>query len=404
MAVILYGALSSPTPDVPGRREALIGLLLVLAVGIRQPIFAFTGARALDRDAPSIERVGAIALPLMFWIPLLRGLATDSEPAAIVRDVVPLLYLFAPVLFSPLLARNEDGQRLLAAALAVAGVLFASRFFAASGLEFGEIGRLTGSDRLLYLANSPSVLFAAIALGVFAFRPNAFTRPFSLAMSGASLAGSLLCLAALAGTVQRGPLMLAAAAFLLAFGWRARQSAVALVFAPVLVAALTFAAYEPIAGTVALIQEKTALVGGNARVDEFAAVLEQVGRDPMALLFGDGWGALVASPAVGGLRVGYTHTFLGYVLLKSGLVGVAVLTAYFAVLLRAAATAVRFHPMLALAILPPLTLGTTVTTSFKFLDFGLLLVLLCAAHARRAARSESTSDRLLQSKRSCYRM
>ena len=401
LAVLLYGAFSSPTPDDPGFIEALIGLLLILAVGIRQPVFAITGARAVDQTASNMERIGAAALALLFWLPLLRGVAMGWQPNAMLRDIVPLLYLFAPVLFGRLLVQDEFAQRLLAASLAGAGVLMSLRFFEISGLDPANIGRLASSDRLLYLPSSPCVLFGAIGLGVFAFRPKALISPTAICASIAAILGSLVCIGALAGTVQRGPLILATAAFLGFYGWRARRSALALFVGPAVLAGIAVALYQPAAGTFELIRDKTTLVGANARVDEFAAVLDQIGRHPVSLLFGDGWGALVASPAVGGLRVGYTHTFVSYVLLKTGLVGFIALLAYLAPVLRIAMEAAFRRPMLAFALVPPLALGATLTTSFKFLDYGLLLALLCAVGAWQRPILQRPDTPLLRAKTTC---
>ncbi len=56
--------------------------------------------------------------------------------------------------------------------------------------------------------------------------------------------------------------------------------------------------------------EKTELVGVNMRWQEAAAVFDRLGDNFWAILFGRGWGATVASPAVGGMTVNFTHSLL----------------------------------------------------------------------------------------------
>ena len=51
-----------------------------------------------------------------------------------------------------------------------------------------------------------------------------------------------------------------------------------------------------VTGTLDQVLLKTRLFGLNARKAEAAAVLEHIGTSWLTLFFGDGWGALIASP------------------------------------------------------------------------------------------------------------
>ena len=128
-----------------------------------------------------------------------------------------------------------------------------------------------------------------------------------------------------------------------------------------------------LAGTIQQVAWKTETYGLNERSAEAAAVLEQVGASWSDLLLGQGWGALVRSPAVGGMWVSYTHSFATYMLLKTGLIGCLATLAYILSMVPASLRLMRTDPSLAIALIAPLGLGLFAHTSFKYLCFGLLL-------------------------------
>ena len=133
--------------------------------------------------------------------------------------------------------------------------------------------------------------------------------------------------------------------------------------------------------------EKTRLTGVNARWEEAAAVIDHAVATPWALLFGDGWGARIANPAVGGWRVSYTHTLASYSMLKSGLFGMLALGAYLAAMVRPWYRLLAADPPLALAVVPPLLMALCLHTSFKYLDTGVILSLMLLVAERRKGLS-----------------
>ena len=390
-ALLLYGLFSAPAPPAVGSAETAVGLLLVAATGLRQPVALVSGALLAVPGARAFEIAGCGAFLVLFWLPLLRGAALDWQLRDIVRDVVPLLFLFLPVLLAPVL--RPAGARavaVLAAALAAAGVAFALRWWIDAGWAFGAIGHRAMSDGPRYLLNSPAVLFAALWLPIQAVRlvwpelagetpPPAAGRGLRLALALPLLAAALLILAALAGAVHRMALVLVAAAGLAFLGWCARRSTGPVVLALAVLAALLLVPGGPLPGALEMVVIKSELVGVNERFAEAEAVLAQIGRSLPSLLLGDGWGTLVANPAVGGWRVSFTHSFPSYLLLKTGIVGTLVMLAWLGTLLPAAAALVRRDLPLALAVLPPVAGGLLLHTSFKYLCFGLLLTVLVLA-------------------------
>ncbi|AWK86965.1 hypothetical protein [Azospirillum thermophilum] len=377
LALVLYGGLSAPAPVAVGPREMAVAAALVLAVGWRRPLAVFSGQALRSPGLPAWEAAAILAFSWLLWVPTLRGAAQGRDLGEMARDLVPLVYLFLPLLLVPPLRRTGPwGLRLLCGGLALAGLLFALRWWDKARWGFGAVGTRVMEEGGAYLLNAPAVLFAAVALplaGLGLWRRGGLWRWLP---APACAVGGLLCATALAGTVHRTAVGLAAASAVAAVLWWARRTprAALLLLVPLLAVAAAYG--EPLAGAVALALEKTRLTGGNARWEEAAAVLEQAGRTPGSLLFGEGWGGLIANPAVGGWRVSYTHLLASYALFKAGLTGLLAVAAYLLALLPAVPRLLRTDPPLAWALLPPLVMALGLHTSFKYLDTGVLLTIL----------------------------
>ncbi len=400
-AVLLYGGFSAPAPADPGWAEAAIGVLLAVAVGpVRGAVIVAGGGLAAGARR-GWATAGTLALAWLLWVPLLGGLAADWAPADIVRDVVPLLFLFLPLLLSDLAdpaAAPRAGQGSaavrLAYALAAAGVLLAARFFLITHVPVGSVRPTVPSDGLLYLANAPAVLFAAILLPLLAWEKLERPSPSRVLASLALLAGGLVALAALATTLQRGKLAAAVLAFALYLGWRCRRDARVALALPALVLGLGLALGDRLGGLVELLALKSRLVGFNQHDAELFAAADLAGQSLGRALFGIGWGALIDSPAVPGMAVSYLHALPLYILVKAGLLGLVAIGAWLGgfvpVLVRLGAR----QPGLALAIAAPVLVGALIQPSFKYLDYGLLLALLMiAAPSTRTEASSCHSGR-----------
>ncbi len=383
LALVLYGLLSAPAPAEIRPAEAAIGALLVLGVGVLRPLCVATGQTLLERASPPWEMPAVLALSVLLWCPLVRGVWLDWAPGDMMRDVVPLLYLFLPVLLVPMLRAAPDrAVGLLAGGLAVAGVGFALRWWKQADWGFGAVGLRAMADGGVYLLNAPSVLFAAIALPAFGIGMLTQGGWLRRAAGVASILGGLLCLVALAGAVHRMALGLAAVAFAaLGLWWLRRAPLAGLGLA---VAALLSVALFPetLFGALGQAAEKTRLAGANTRWEEAEAALGQALSSPAAFLFGQGWGALLANPAVGGWHVSYTHTLVTYALAKTGVIGLCALIAYLGGLAPRVLALLRSDPALGWAVSAPLLMALGAHTSFKYLDTGLLLTLAVLAAER----------------------
>ena len=397
-ALALYGLFSAPAPPDIDSAEIVIGLLLVAATGLRQPLALASGALMARPEARRFETIGAAVFVGLLWLPLLRGAALDWAGRDILRDLVPLLYLFLPVLLAePMRRAGPRALELLAAGLAFAGAAFAVRWWNDIGWAFGAVGHRAMSEGPFYLLNSPAVLFAALWLPFTAIRllwpevvPGSRAFPLWLRplLALPLLAATGLIDAALAGTVHRMALVLIAVSGLVFLLWCARRTPWPLL--AVLAGLAAFALllpHDPLGSALAMVVAKSEQVGVNERANEAAAVLDQTGRSLTSLLIGDGWGTLIANPAVGGWRVSYTHSFPSYLLLKTGILGLLLMLCWLATLAPAAFRLAKANPPLALATAPPIAGGLLFHTSFKYLCFGLLLTLLALA-GERAGRGE----------------
>jgi hypothetical protein len=374
IALGFYGLFGVPAPGRFSWREMAVGGGLVLAIGVIRPILVASGAMLIEPRARTHDVVGTAAFNYLLWVPLLRAGIHGSDVQDIVRDVVPLMFLFLPVLLMP---TDKAGRRVLVLGIAAVGVVFALRWWG-TGLAFGQVGRVVMPEGDGYLLNSPAVLFAAVWLPLLAL-DRLERRPGLLSLALASLlcGAAIVAGAALAGAVHRAALVMAALALGCLAATQARHKPLLPTMMLAVLAVSAALAGGQVVGAIEQVATKTQTYGLNERSAEAVAVLEQVGASWSDLLLGQGWGAMVRSPAVGGMWVSYTHSFATYMLVKTGLVGCLVTLAYLASLVPGPLRLMQSDLPLAVALMPPLGLGLFAHTSFKYMCFGLLLSILC---------------------------
>ena len=359
LAVLIYAAFGSPTPDTPGVFEFGLAVLLCAAVGVDGAVFAVRGAR---RDL-------AVHAVLFFGVsvPLLYALAAGNDARLILRDAIAFLYFMMPLFLVPLFRKTH--VLWLVFSVTCLGALFAVR-------TFETIPYLGAGEALFYLANMPSVLFAAIfcaglAIQHFVGRWSWKTPLMILLLAAVSFTALLPVLE----TQQRasvGVFVVCVSALFAVYSMRVPKRGVLLL---VLLMAGGVLFVDQIAAHFEVLGRKTQLVGVNMRFAEWQAVWQEISGNPLTLLIGQGWGASFASPAVADFRVNFTHGLLSSLLLKTGLVGLVLGCVYIGVLLRRALPAFSVYPALWLALAGPIAIDVLLYASFKSLDFGLVLAL-----------------------------
>jgi hypothetical protein len=375
MGVLVYAGGGSPTPDRIGLIEIVIALLLLPAVTI-----------------PPISRLPAGAALLMLYglsIPLITGAASGHDPLIILRDLIPFLFLFLPVFFLPVLKSRFDA---LAFVVTAAGFIFAARslFPYHEVVSYPQLWLNQPPADLLYLANSPEVLFAALmmigtgGLLIWSRRSMVWGSCLVVAASVPILSMAVMMQRAGLGCVVLACVIWAALGLWLRPGRMLPVAGLTLcLILPIL------PLIEMLAGSLAY---KTELVGLNSRAQEWETVMDMTGRSFWSILFGLGWGTSFENPAVGHLTVNYTHSLISALFLKTGIVGVGLFGFYLWIIIKQAVPDLCRRPILMIALAAPLGIGLLLYASYKSLGFGLILLLLGSSGERAENLEKNRKD------------
>lgn len=370
IAAALYALLSSPTPDVPGFPEyAIMALIVFAAVPVKCVRAAWT--------APL-----AILLFYGFTMPLAIGALSGNAPSDIIRDLIAFCALGLPLVLGHLFPLDDaQAQKRLIYILLGIGIAFAARYILTNATPLGFADR-----DVLYLANSPLVAFAAawcLLRGCFHARGG---RAFGLVVL------SIVPIIAMIGMMQRATIMLLVIAwagfFLHALIQNPKRAAVlfiAVATIGILIWPLPVYVFES-------LENKTIAVGWNARGAEFAALFDALHHGPLNAMFGDGWGSLFKSPAVGDLWVRFSHALVTSLLWKTGWLGLILGVVAIGTLTLAAFRRLR-HDMTAFAaLILPLLPATFLYGSYKSLCFGLLLLGLAQLNGQNRLSGDSKTQ------------
>lgn len=381
VAVVVYGSFGSPTPDDFGWVESTMGALLAFASGVGFIVSLFH----FSSKAQAWQKTGAVLLLFGLSVPVLIGISSGNDPRLVLRDVVPFLFLLLPIFLAAPFKKEQDLRWILTFCTAATGVLFAARVVLPFFIAKGGFAMDAPADPA-YMANAPTVLFAALLFtGLSGRTLYTSLKMRSVAASLAFLGCSIFPLISMILIVQRahvGMVILGLGALLIAAFIRAPLRAMRPLFLLALCAACLYPIMQQI-GLLVLI--KTESVGFNMRFEEAAAVLNALGDSPFSILFGHGWGATVASPAVGGVTVNFTHSLLTTYLLKTGLIGLCLVLAYLGSIAAKLIPLIRRDAVVAVALAAPLFVDVSLYASFKSLDFGLILLLIAVWGQPRTA-------------------
>lgn len=361
-AIMIYALWGTPTPDDPGLVEILIALLLIIAAGTGG------GFHALNlRRGSGWEQAGRVLLLYGLSLPVFAGMLAGNSLQAMVRDILPFLFLLMPLFLVPLFQARGQDIKLLTGFIIVLGLVFSLRVLLPYLSQYEMV-----MDPFL-LANAPTVLFTALLLiGLCGLR----LYHWQLFSSALLFGMALLPLVTMALITQRASIgvFCLSVLFLMGLGLWRRPLRVVM---PLALMVLTMMIYWPVMTELWQgLMHKTELVGFNMRWQEAVAVFREVNDNVLTVLFGKGWGASVWSPAAGGVTVNFTHNIFTTYWLKAGLAGVLLLLAY---LFQLGVLILRLlwrFPVMALALAGPFLIDITLYASFKSLDFGLVLLLI----------------------------
>ncbi len=355
LAVLIYACFSSPTPDNISFTEIAVFVLLVASL------------------KPDISKNNGYALIFAAYglsIPLFMSLIHGYRISEVMRDVIALLFLVMPVLFY---SRGDKETKFLSGLVSLAGIIFSIRSLQSFASDISDPLQWLGTPPgLLYLSNSPEVLFAAVYFLYAAL--NANNNIWHRMAYGFA---SCIPILAMATLMQRASLFYVSFCIIIGICgllWRKPKSATIIVFLVVLLVSFTPFIEE----IFHQLSYKTQIVGLNSRGNELNAVINEMSSSTMSLIFGQGWGATFENPAVGGLRVSFTHSLASSLLLKSGLIGVILAGLYFLNLTKRAANFLVQNHNYLLALAGPLFIGLTLYASYKSFGYGLLILIIAS--------------------------
>ncbi|MCB1680473.1 MAG: O-antigen ligase family protein [Alphaproteobacteria bacterium] len=373
LACVIYAFFGSPTPDHAGWTEIIVGCLMVFSVGIPGLVFLLR----FSRGRPFWYGIGQFFLIYGLVVGSCVSIFFGHPFSQALRDVIPFLFLFLPLFFQPAFMQRPELYRRLSFCFVLIGLVFSFRSVA---LQEGLLCPPFCPSELLYLENMPTVLFSALFLtgaAVQNFIRRSSLRSATVLVLFISL--SLLPVTALILTSQRASLGAVALYLLFIGGFYLYQRPLRMVPVMFFVLAVLVSTVLFLPSSGESLAHKTALVGLNNRPEEAKAVWDAVAGNPLTLLFGLGWGAHFHSPAVGGVSVNFTHNFFTTMLLKCGLCGLIFSFLYIAGLARVLARVLFLDLVTGLALCAPFLIDITLYASFKSLDFGLTLLMICSS-------------------------
>jgi hypothetical protein len=381
LALGIYAIRGSPTPDQPGMVELIIALLLLFSIGILKPakniFFQFKEKR---------DKWFVAGCVLWLWgisVPLILSVVYGADRLLVFRDVAGFVFLCFPIFFYGFVEGHLKRTGLLLWGCVLIGIMFALRTL------YDDFPVFNQTNELLYLANSPLVLFSTLFLGVAGFF-KIYQRVSLKSLLVFFVYMALTCMLMLAMYEDLLRASFASIGFsivvLLAIGFVRAPKKILPVF--VLCALVIFIFHEAVFIVWQDVLAKTSRVGLNMRLQEWHAVWDVLGHSWVSLMFGQGWGSSFASPAVGGLHVTFTHNLLSYMLLKAGLAGLILSLVYLFFIFEKLMRVVFSDPVKGNALLWPFVIPIVLYASHKSFDYGLLLVLILALASQYRQQKE----------------
>lgn len=367
-SILIYALFSLPFPKNPGGIEAAVGLLLILATGSKG-ILGLLSFKNTEFDMQSV-RFG-------FWFLLLFPTITMTfygwELNDFVRDIIPLVYMFFPLLILPSIQKNRYMTR-LPLFFSLVGLIMSIRFFIETQATPLDVGVEVLWDNKKYFSYDPSVLFAAIWF--FIKGCEVFSNNIKdYALSAFYFISSFICLSALAAVIQRAPLALFAMACVIYF----IKSNIPKIYKVLVIFLLTIVSFyylgDIFLNVFDLFYEKQISHGFNNKDSEFSAVFEVMSLGFGVSLFGVGWGGVFYNPAYG-MTMSNTHSLVSYALIKTGLIGMVAFSVYGIRVIRDVLIILKYDIGITLASTSALTIGLLFQPTYKTLSYGVILIIV----------------------------
>lgn len=365
------------------------------------------------------DKIGLIVCAAYLSIvPLITGIANGYGLRDVMRDYLPFAYVVLMSVTAVTAGRpaSEQGVKLILMTLFVVGGISAVHALDIAVREFGSLhdfnltraaifagGEPEGVAKPINLeqlqimygkAIDPAILFTAIYLLGSAISDiyRKIAKPGIFVMK---IVIGLLCAYSFVVMGIRLYLILLAAALMAVAMMEGRKYAIDRRMAVSVLASGVAIVYLLFWDQLILMATKFASIGSNGRIAEWEGVIRYLSGSAVRTIVGDGWGATWNNPILGS-EVRFTHSFLSFLLLKTGVLGLAAV-AYLAIRgARALATnwaGYDMHRQLLVMAGSFAVLSVLIHTTYKSLSTGIIFVMLVLVYQSSVRATGTASQR-----------
>lgn len=392
-ALLVYAVWGTPMPNTIGINVYVTGSLLIVAAGAAHSAGVLSGYFLVPKISREtfLTYIANLAFIYFLIVGTFLGFFRGNTVIDVVRDILPLCFLFLPLFLSKISRLSSYRKSLVFNyGLAICGLIMSVRFMNIAVTDFSAIGsRLMGFDGYLLLASEPSILFAAIFIPLSCIsKIRAFT-PKALVLGVIGISAAIICFITFSSKLARGPIALTFLAYTIFIAKSKTPIQYKILFLLLFFAVAAWY-FDYVVAVLDLLLEKNARVGGaSAKLIELQYVWAEATQSVWRLLFGGGWGELINVRQ--GASFSFTHSLPTYFLAKSGLVGLLFLLLYLLSFLRYWILIYRNDFALFLALLFSLMYPMFFQPTYKVLTFGMLLFSVSFSGAAFARNYEKKS-------------
>ena len=397
---------SYPMPPKIGVLEIIMGIGLTIGSLLLGFAIVMQEIRGL--------KLFVLCVSYFLLAPLLVGVLHGNNFSNVARDVAPLMFIVVIPLLTMLLPQDRNTPyrlRALLVAIFAVGLISALQFHWGIVKQYGSMNALisgygpnlvtpenalankligfmlrlfmleqTDTQMLIVKCQDPAILFSAIYLLCLGL---AFVliKPRRLLLGLLALGGGGFCaygFSALGLRAFSGLTVLALIIFALHLIRSKKLPVWHLIVTGILGLSLI---YAHVIQLFSHMWAKQQLVGLQGRPAELYAVFNTISENFIALFFGIGWGGVFVNP-IYGESTRFTHSLISYWLLKTGVVGFAVMVLFVILLLRRTNLKGIWTSSHRLAIFlaasAAIAIGLFFEPTYKMLSFGLIVGLLLA--------------------------
>lgn len=356
---------SEPTPSSIALAEISMVVMLFLSLNWKETLSNF-----FLLNLPT--NITTIMIFLLLWFPFFGLMIFFNPFDQAIRDFIAAVFICLPFLGLPNLDRKN--LQIVGFTIFIAGIFFALRELSNFGLEdLAAIGSKNYLFNDKYLLQDAIVLFAAlfaVSSASKALENLSYLKFFFFAVCLV-----IVVLAFLSQALRLNIFLTAAYIFFVMYNINKRY--IKLIYVFLLLFVIFFISQN--LNYFEHFLNKIINVGSNGKLQEFISVWEYIFNNFKFITFGKGFGGEFFSPTYDTFS-NYTHSFLSYLLLKSGILGfLAGLFLYSLILIvgvKSILTKNTYLQISTLSILPALLTQPT----YKSFGFGIVLWLLVQAY------------------------